>query len=396
MKRTIQTWTLFVALAGTSAVAQVPPAQAPGAPDEKTRDATAAEADMPTIPERELTFDVSEEAAKVFIDPQALVSNTNLQQLRYVARVDLYVSDSPASESGGGTRYKAFKRLFPTAPMELDKLAADLPKQHHLPEDLLAELLAQGRYLTSRSEWPESAKSMMEVIQNKSFTFEVLAPTAERAKELSHGMLALLDYGFYRPEHQALLRELKQYEKELAEWRAKLTPMDAGVEKLEEELKRLDEYNDIDAELLRSLITQQRLIAVDLAGVTARLEACAELLGQTQPSPKRDVVEGLKVTAEIELVGLTAKKSTVGAIVKAATARRDTLKRLSDLRTSRLHASRAVEGCEQTIEKLQTAIEISEPPVVKGDVTIRRIEWDSKAGTGRLRPPGSVKPWWLE
>lgn len=358
--------------------------------------------DVPTIPKRELTFDVSEETTKVFIDPKALVSNTNLQQLRYVARVDVLVPPSPNGFGGisglgmGGMGMMGSMGMGPasgamySSPMRLDKLAADLPKQHLLPDDVLTELLAQGRYLTSRYEQQVSAETGT-VIGNVRATYAVLAPTAERARELSYGMLALLDYGLYWPRHQPQLDQLKVRQRELSEYRAKLLAEEAAVGKLEEELERLAEYSDIDAELLRSLITQQRLIGVDLAGVTARLEACAELLGKTHnPS-----VEGLRVTAEIELVGLTAKKSALDAIVKAATAREETLKNIRRARASENKHGQIVGSVERAVAELRTDIKMSKPPVVKGDVTIRRIEWRPVGGGGGY-PPGASKPWWVE
>ena len=390
MRRTIPIWVFLVVLTATWALAQEPPAQPPAAPGNQTGDETSTEADVPTIPERKLTFDVSEETTKVSIDPKALISNTNLQQLRYVARVDLYVTHS--LRNAGGKRFAAFQKLFYRGPGELNKLAAALPKQHHLSDDILTELLAQGRYLKQQQE--QRREGSRTTLENVCFTFEVLAPTAERAKELSHGMLALLDYGFYWPEHRALLHELKSREKELSDWRAKLAPVEAEVGKLDKELERQAEYRDIDAELLRSLVTQQRLIAVDLAGVTARLEACGELLRETRPSSKRDRVEELKVTGEIELVGLAAKKSAIDVLVKAATAREETLKKLSNAKASQKKHELNIRGYERKVAELQTAVEMS-PPVVKGDVTIRRIEWDPME-SGHGQRPGASKTWWVE
>jgi hypothetical protein len=221
--------------------------------------------------------------------------------------------------------------------------------------------------------------------------FELLAPTPQRAKELARGLLVLLDYAFYRPVHQIQLENLKSRQRELAEISKKSEAAQAEIAKLESELEEQTEYSDIDAESLRSMITQQRMIGVDLAGVTARLEACAKLLDKPQKSPSRDRLEELKVTAEIELVGLTAKKTAIDAIVKGARAREETLTALRNAKASRDLANVNLSSAKSRLEEAENILEESIPLEVMGDVAIRRIEWAPVEGR---RSQGSSAKWW--
>lgn len=392
MKRTIPTWVLLVALTTTWAVAQEPPAQLPATSGNQARDKTPPQADAPPVPEQELNFDVSEETSRVTIEAKALVSNTKLQQLRYVARVDVFVV---YSRKGGGqadlTLINTFRQMFGNVPAALDQLVARLPEQHPLPKELLSELLSHGRLFNLKTGSPPP--NMREGIQGVQASFEILAPSPQRAKESARGLLILLDYGFYRPVHQGQLDNVELRKRELAEIRDKYEAVTAEVAKLQDLLERQSEYSDIAAESLNSLITQQRMISVDLAGVTARLEACTVLLTKTHKLPSRDRLEELKVTAEIELVGLSAKKAAIDAIVKGAKARKETLGALMKAQSLRSRVNGNLRQGDSRLADAEEIVEENTPLEVMGDVAIRRIEW-VPVEEGRGQRGGSSSPWW--
>ncbi len=391
MRRAIPIWVLTVVLTATWCVAQKPPVQPPTTPDKRNKAETSAGTEAPPIPEQKLTFDVSEETSMVTIEAKALVSNTKLQQLRYVARVEVFVVYSREVDGKWDlSLLHAFQRLYSRGPASLDSLAARLPDQHPLSKELLSELLSHGRLL-GLSGGLEPSPIRGDEIRGAQAVFEVLAPSPQRAKELAQGVLVLFDYSFYRPMRQIQLENLQLHQRELAESSKRSDAAEAEVARLEDVLDKETEYSDIDVESLPSLTTQQRMIAVDLAGVTARLEACIALLDKTQKSPSRDRLEELKVTAEIELVGLSAKKGAIDAIVKGARARLQTRAALSKARATRRLANQGTNHTKSRLEEAEKILEESTPLKVVEDVPIRRIEW---APVESKRAQGDSAQWW--
>ena len=81
-------------------------------------------------------------------------------------------------------------------------------------------------------------------------------------------------------------------------------------------MEDLKGFEDITAEAFANFTTQQRLISVNVAGINARIEACNKILRRDALSPARiEQVETVKTSAEIELVGLAAKKAALEEIV---------------------------------------------------------------------------------
>ena len=64
--------------------------------------------------------------------------------------------------------------------------------------------------------------------------------------------------------------------------------------------------------------TEQRMIGVDKAGITARIDACNSILERRNqlPTSRVEQIETVKITAEIELVGLEARQSALTEIVQ--------------------------------------------------------------------------------
>ena len=119
-------------------------------------------------------------------------------------------------------------------------------------------------------------------------------------------------------------------------------------------------------------------LAVEEAGVKARIAACEKLLKESKSlTPQRiDQVESAKTAAEIELVGLAAKRDAMQQLLDKVRERGKLeaeitrLRRENDDRSTQIRAVEAgAAACKLTVdEKLPFA-------QVDGKIRIRRIRW---------------------
>ena len=100
-------------------------------------------------------------------------------------------------------------------------------------------------------------------------------------------------------------------------------------------------YDFMSDDSIAELRNQRRLLLVDIAGTRARIEACAALLERNKPRVIHTAqqVESLKITAEIELAGHSARESALSAIINSGSERRDLAAKRS-LESSRLSSSK--------------------------------------------------------
>jgi hypothetical protein len=339
----------------------------------------------PVIPKREWVFEEKEEPYEIELfaaDPEAL-------QQRFVAivRLDAYqalrssrwrLSDpvqfvhSSLSGSSGvpeGLLYWLVKNAAP------DRLPSP---------DLVEALTAHTRlhvrdYRRDVRGVPDESRPGS-IKPKGTISFIVLAPTSERAKELTRAVITLLDYGFSFPmQRECLLRKGPEQER-LATSRASLREVEAEVAGYEKQLEAFAEYEDVTQEALNGLITQQRLISVDLAGVRARIRACTNILAdrdKLRPS-QVDQVEQIKITAEIELVGLEARKAAIDLIVGKAAERRELSAKLTFARAKATSGENGVISIQKRIDEFESARRRYEPLPIEGEVIpVHPIKWIS-------------------
>ena len=224
-----------------------------------------------------------------------------------------------------------------------------------------------------------------------SLSMTVLADDKEHLKDLVRAVVAAMDRGFSDSYHQScaatLLRVVK-YQEALDGERAELEKQIAAVGT---ELDSLNAYTDMNKDALAAVLAQKRMLDVDLAGVRARVEACREILVSSKNNPALAAhVEELKITAEIELAGLTAKQEALDKIVSAGRRRleleekrRSLQNALRDLDRKRARAAFLADWYRQAVERKWAYAEVA--PVMNG-----KIHWEPAPANGEA---GSV--WWL-
>jgi len=401
MKRAVAACLTLLTLAAIHSFAAGPAAQDKAVPKEEPSAKPAADAPQPVIPERKLTFDVSEEEEPVpfgTADPELL-------EQRYVATFSLVGTMRLASFGSMPEAYRAavarYRFLLLGAPFraptqaEFKQAAREMPLGRLPSEEvmsLLTKLVRKGTPFFLRSVGPADQDTRSDLAV---FHLRILAATPEQAKELVQGLLAFYDYGVFYPLQKEALTAKQGYEQRLAQDRADLDTARDEAPLLLKELDGLKEYKDITKEALVEFTTQLRLIGVDLVGIQARIDACNRILADRKSlSPSRiDQVETVKVTAEIELVGLAARKAAIEEIVKKG-GRREELLRKYDRASSRVRTLESeISRIQEEIASCENALKKCMPyPVKDGKIVIRRIKWVSPGGRGSGPPSGPESP----
>lgn len=387
MKRAIIACLVLVALTAIRGLAAEPAAESKAGPKDKPPPKAATETPKPVIPERKLTFDVSEEEQPMAFrgaDPELL-------EQRYCANV-LVVGPSRLRVTAFGTigreaitgysaavnrhKFLLFDRSKPSAAM-LKSALDEMPKER-LPSEEVVSLLRMGgppylrRSYVHSGAGPEDDKYLIQ--------FTILAPTSERAKELVQGVLSFYDFGVFYPLQREALAVKGAYEKGLPENRASLKNAQDELAGCDKQLAGLKQFEDITQEALVNFITQQRLISVDMQGVKARIAACNKILGggtERRLTPSRvEQLETLKITAEIELVGLAARKEALEDLVNKGRERRKVFAKRVQARNRVGSLERGISQILEGITHYEAELKKCVPyPVQDGKVVIRRIKW---------------------
>lgn len=298
------------------------PASPAGAADEGAVSAeTPPYVTEPVLPKRDLVFGEQSEPLEMTL----FAADPKLLEQRYVAVFRLlfpFPSGKGYSALSNDIEdlYEASIVLSPRSREAFEEVVGGVPPGRLPSADIVSALTAEaGRHLQRSGGTDFATESLRYFIVD----YKVLAPTAERARELTEGLLSLYDHGLSYPIQQSFLRLRQERERLLPEKRAELEKARQGAADVQEQLKRLDEFADLGEQALTNLTTQRRLIAVDLAGVQARIDACSEILATAKTAGYASQVEILQVTAQIELVGLKAKESYINAIVEKGRERQE-------------------------------------------------------------------------
>lgn len=207
---------------------------------------------------------------------------------------------------------------------------------------------------------------------------QILASTPQRAKEFVEAVLTLYDYGLSYPLYCGIQQQPALYSASLEAARKNLAAAKTKFTGLEKELDPLKGYEDITQQSIGSLVGQQRMIEVDLAGIQARIEACNKLLAEPAAIPvtRREQVETVKVSAEIELVGLAARKKAIERLVTNGRRRIELWARLSIALGEVSRWQGEVKQAEYPIEAAKMARDEKLPfAQVQGKVLVRRVKW---------------------
>lgn len=382
MKRPILAHLVLVALTASQGIAAEPAAESKAEPKEKASARAAPDAPSPVIPERQLKFVVSEEG----ISRTLAAADPGLMEQRYIA---IFRSESSPRRPRSPLSSRVDRKLqylyqeyssSPLRPGLFQELTTNVAQERLPQKDILHVIssytAARSPYLTHR-EVPNGDRYDRKYYHH----FEILAPTPERAEELVRAFLSVYDYGLFCPIQQEYLRLKRDFEQRLPKYHAAGKEAKQELAKYEKQLDELKEYEDVGEEALVNFTTQLRLISVDLAGIQARTDACNKILGGAtgkRLTPSRvEQIEMLKITAEIELVGLAAKKAAIEEIVDKGRRRVELLGEVKAARTKVARSESLVSGTERLITEYETARQEYMPlPIQDGKVTIHPLKWE--------------------
>ena len=368
-------------------------------------------------PARQITFKISNEDFPMILPD----SDRKLLEQRYVASVVLVVPPQSSPFTPGTRESRGIKILHGRSPRrsaqvgELERDVIFLQQAFRTRSRSASDVLPLLEKLTPLEHRPSKgvraffrherdrnvrlAMSLQrdETGRTQTVTFHIVAQTTERVKQLSVGLLSLIDNGFSSHARQFYQDQRKPIVDRVALHEEQLAALQTELGKVQEELDGTDE---ISALALTELKTQQWRLAVDRAGVEARIKACVTLRNQKNLNSK--VVERvftIKMGAEIELAELNAKKQMLEQIVAKGTERAALERKIRLLRGSlrpiRSRSQRAkgpvpthgiggiagIESvrdlCQRQVEGLDMLIALYAPfPLQDGTIVIQPIRWE--------------------
>jgi prefoldin subunit 5 len=424
---------LFMVFAATALSAAEPETKPQTAEPEKAAATIPAESAEPVIPKRELKFDVSEEEVPL---PLENVQEGMLDQ-RYVATFQFAFTKEKPAES---PRFGRLMRFRMNGVYSLDSYKYLVP---NLTRDLggrtLFEHLRQFEYLRNillgnpsrmalfsmvtdgfsedNARYPEEFRLSKDIIasvtwENPPFIeiqsnlgkdstgntnrieVRLLAPTDKQARQWAEKWLAIYDSGLCYPAQKDCINLKKKSVEMLAENSDRLKNAEEDYNNAKQEVDKYKEFADITPESIITLTTQRRMLAVDLAGINARIKACQEMLTKgNMPDARKDQIETARVAAEIELRGLDAKQTEIDRIIQGAQSRQKFTiiinrppQYIQQIKNSIDNIQKAIPELEQYQLGYQTLL------VEDGKVTIRRIKWISPSKSESSKPGSTSAP----
>lgn len=360
----------------------------------------------PEMPERELTFTESQEEVPI----KLFVADPKLLEQRYVATIHLqrpaigrsdylrsfsvrqdstpldkmkrlYWSTLVDHTSRSRSRSSSTMHMYANAVFK--QVAEDTPPERKPPEDALSLLLDEQRVLVPEQTSPAGLLSRsqpggdVQVFQ----VLQLLGPDVETTKAMSLALLHLYDEGLSLPIQEHLIAEMQQRAEQLPMMLTNFKAVLASVPPL---LKDMAGLPRISEDAIEDLQTQKRLIAIDIVGAQARVDACEKILKGDEPGgPKvTDQVESLKLTAEIELVGLSARQDAIGKMIDAGNQRRHLAARYSRQNSTAEQMRTAVEKEVKSIAALEESRKRYLPiPVGIDKIQIQPIKWVPASAT---------------
>jgi hypothetical protein len=228
-----------------------------------------------------------------------------------------------------------------------------------------------GRLATGRLRW---------VTREIGLHVTLMAPTADSAKELVRGVLATYDRGYSLPLYETFVELNKYYQSKLAEVRAQAKGVEDKRAEARKQLEQLAPWTDINRETLASLTTQQRMLAVEEAGLKARIGAIEKIFSDSRSQRRPAVSEQLaiaKTMAEIDLVALAAKRAAIQELTEKGRKRVELSEAVNLRRGPGSVAEMRLDGVEPRAQAYAAAVAQKMPfAEVDGKIVIRRIRWE--------------------
>jgi hypothetical protein len=275
--------------------------------------------------------------------------------------------------------------FFPQNSRRGETSAAKLPAHFHwLAERSPPEALPEKgivAYLAS----PDCARDVVRSgrpIQLGEFTsnltetvFQVHARTEEDAVERAKAIVRLYDAGFSRPAQQHLLTELQKSIALARDKFGKIPPVDAAMAA---EKEKMAKPTEITTDILKELKAQKVMVAVELAGLNARVKACDAMLqepGNLRAAALQSVGD-MKVKAEVERVGIKEKLDAINAFIAEGNARDEARRKFSQLEQQRNNLVSEAHEVVQTANRYLQVLKLYEPfEIPDNQITVAPLEW---------------------
>jgi hypothetical protein len=205
--------------------------------------------------------------------------------------------------------------------------------------------------------------------------FQVFAPTAEEADERARAIIRLYDFGFCRPLQQSLLGEGQKVLEQLRSQNAELSQLSATIRAEDEKQAK---QSEISGDIFSQLKAQKVMVAVELAGLNARVKACDAML--TDPK-KLEVstlqsVSDMKVRAEIERVGMKEKLDQINLFIAEGEAQTAANFRRSELHSKIDGLRNGIRSSEQSATRYAELVSHYGPfQIPDNQIAVGPIEW---------------------
>jgi hypothetical protein len=213
-----------------------------------------------------------------------------------------------------------------------------------------------------------------------SMVFTVDAPTAELAIGRVRGIAQLLDGGMSRPVQTYLFARGKE---SLADAEQRLAELAKVSEAIGAEEKFLTKPSEISPEILTQLKSQRVMIAVEEAGLTARVKACDAMLADNRKLEISTLqsVGDMKVKAEIERIGLKEKLDQINKFISEGDERDRRQNQVQTLGAKRRAERGHLRSAMSRASGFADLVELFAPfQVSANEITITPIEWTAADG----------------
>ena len=205
--------------------------------------------------------------------------------------------------------------------------------------------------------------------------FTVYGTTAAEVEARVAGILQLLDAGMSRPIQRNLLKQGQAY---LAEAKKSEEAIAAQNEAIRTEQERLAKPSEISPDILSQLKAQKVMVAVELAGLIARVKACDEML----KDPKKleistlQSISDMKVKAEIERVGIKEKLDQINTFIGEGDGREAAQARLLTAENRKRSAQTTLRNHSSAANDWAQLIAFYAPlQLDQNEITISPVEW---------------------
>ena len=268
-------------------------------------------------------------------------------------------------------------------PIEMRQLV-QIYRHGHKPLNVFFEMLTsrcpEGHRpdkLTAFLNSPECNQDVLFTSQfgSDAWQFFVYATTAEEAEARTAAILRLFDCGAARPLQRYFLAEAQKH---LTQARQGCDEFAKLSDEITAEEEKIAKPSEVSPDILSQLKAQRVMVAVELAGLNARVKACDSMLNE----PKRlevstlQSISDMKVKAEIERIGTKEKLDQINAFI-AEGDRRDAIQQNVDrLNTRRTNVVRQASNAAIEADTCAALVEYYAPRELEGNkIVVNPIEW---------------------